>query len=277
MWCRKCCCGKTSAQVKCSSKTILTCRNVCDKLLNCGAHNCTKLCHGGPCDPCAFIIELGMYTTLSRHYLFTFTYYLLVLLNLAWVFFNSSVIAKDAPVHVILYVYTCIIYITTACHCKSENKSTLCDSSTSRVVAFSCGRPCDKLLSCQNHKCSDNCHVGACDPCSLSPEIVLRCPCGQTSVTEACRKCNIPPRKRCLDPIPVCGKVCGKSLPCGGSGVPHKCSALCHANPTCPTCPLLTNFKCRCGSKTFELSCAQYDPEKEYRCEKRCTKVCWCI
>ncbi|OXA46751.1 Protein shuttle craft [Folsomia candida] len=163
-------------------------------------------------------------------------------------------------------------YQLLTCHCKSENKSTLCDSSTSRVVAFSCGRPCDKLLSCQNHKCSDNCHVGACDPCSLSPEIVLRCPCGQTSVTEACRKCNIPPRKRCLDPIPVCGKVCGKSLPCGGSGVPHKCSALCHANPTCPTCPLLTNFKCRCGSKTFELSCAQYDPEKEYRCEKRCTK-----
>jgi hypothetical protein len=89
-------------------------------------------------------------------------------------------------------------------------------------------------------------------------------------------KAGLAIRKKCLDPIPVCGKICGKTLPCGGGGIDgqnnHTCTALCHLEQLCPPCNLITTFKCRCLSKKFELNCAQYDPTKEYRCEKRCTK-----
>ena len=43
-----------------------------------------------------------------------------------------------------------------------------------------CDHQCNKLLSCRNHKCLNNCHQGKCYPCTILVE--LRCPCGQSSI-----------------------------------------------------------------------------------------------
>lgn len=42
------------------------------------------------------------------------------------------------------------------------------------------------------------------------------CPCGQTSQPVAGTWKS--GRKTCMDPVPSCGKVCGKPLPCGSLG-----------------------------------------------------------
>jgi hypothetical protein len=58
---RNCCCGKIQAQVKCSSKAVLTCESICDKILNCGVHTCKKQCHIGPCKLCTVTLKLGKF------------------------------------------------------------------------------------------------------------------------------------------------------------------------------------------------------------------------
>lgn len=49
-----CCCGKDSFMSKCSSKSFgkVSCSKVCEKLLSCSKHQCSQICHHGPCKPC---------------------------------------------------------------------------------------------------------------------------------------------------------------------------------------------------------------------------------
>jgi hypothetical protein len=46
------------AQVKCSSKSVLTCGKKCEKELNCTVHKCTQPCHTGECEQCTVLIKL---------------------------------------------------------------------------------------------------------------------------------------------------------------------------------------------------------------------------
>jgi transcriptional repressor NF-X1 len=47
-----CACGKREVDnVRCSQEKV-ACGTVCGKLLGCGFHRCTKLCHGDDCGPC---------------------------------------------------------------------------------------------------------------------------------------------------------------------------------------------------------------------------------
>ena len=100
---------------------------------------------------------------------------------------------------------------------------------------YSCESPCQRQLSCEveDHLCPKTCHSGACPPCPLSPQVVKTCPCGQTSVTD---------RTSCRDPIPTCGRVCGKRHECGPVGNNHTCKEECHLGD-CPPCPLTTEVR----------------------------------
>lgn len=72
-------------------------------------------------------------------------------------------------------------------------------------------------LKCGNHMCSQVCHPQPCQLCPRLPHLVRYCPCGQTPLSQLL-ELGSSGRKTCMDPVPTCGKVCGKPLSCGSSG-----------------------------------------------------------
>lgn len=98
-----------------------------------------------------------------------------------------------------------MINLFSVCYCGKNTRDVTCQSSIS--LTYSCETTCGKLLDCGNHTCTKLCHADACECCSLTPEKITTCCCGQTPLTEI--------RQTCLDPIPVCDKVCSKKLKCG--------------------------------------------------------------
>lgn len=71
-----------------------------------------------------------------------------------------------------------------------------------------------RKLGCGNHLCEDLCHPGDCGTCSLMPDQITHCRCGQTPLEQL----QVPSRTSCLDPVPTCEKICNKPLMCGPEG-----------------------------------------------------------
>ncbi|GBO98777.1 Protein shuttle craft [Eumeta japonica] len=92
----------------------------------------------------------------------------------------------------------------TKCHCSKQERQVTCTRESHDKHNYSCGKTCGKDLSCGNHKCKDCCHPNECRPRKLSPDYV----------TSVLGKMPIDTEQRtsCLDPIPVCGGVCGKTF-----------------------------------------------------------------
>lgn len=119
------------------------------------------------------------------------------------------------------------------------------------------------MLACENHKCLEKCHKGACKECLLLPKFIRSCPCGKKVIKEG-------ERISCIDPIPTCPEKCSKFLKCGSLSSPHKCMAICH-NESCPPCTQTTKVKCRCGRKEEAIPCKDL-LNSDIRCKKKCTK-----
>ena len=205
-----CPCGKKRITTRCADrKSVLTCGQRCDKLLECWRHRCEQICHVGPCNPCQVLI-------------------------------NAS------------------------CFCKKNTEVVLCgDMAVKGEVkaedgVFSCNSTCGKVLGCGNHICGETCHPGDCGDCEFMPGRVKSCYCGKTSLQEE--------RNSCLDPIPTCAQICGKSLPCGM----HQCKEVCHSGD-CTPCLVSVTQKCRCGSTSRTVECYKTTSENEkFLCDKPC-------
>lgn len=129
---------------------------------------------------------------------------------------------------------------------------------------FSCGRPCNKLLSCGKHKCELSCHDGACPPCSKTA--FHKCQCGRISALRACAESDY----RCEIP-------CGQQLSCQK----HWCERGCHGGP-CGDCLLTGKRSCPCGKvehqgipcdvavPTCGSTCEKVLPCKIHCCSERC-------
>ncbi|RNF00413.1 transcription factor-like protein [Trypanosoma rangeli] len=131
--------------------------------------------------------------------------------------------------------------ILAICHCELETRELPCGS-----TSFSCGRVCGKTLRCGVHVCDLFCHSGACPPCVRDPSIIVTCPCGYVPLTVM--------RTRCSDPIPTCGKSCGRVLDCQR----HTCQALCHEG-ACEPCQQRALTKCVCGATQKLVPCTAQD------------------
>ncbi|XP_027340062.1 NF-X1-type zinc finger protein NFXL1-like [Abrus precatorius] len=158
----------------------------------------------------------------------------------------------------------CQVPINASCFCSKNMEVILCGEMAVKgeIIAeggvFSCGSTCGKKLSCGNHICIESCHPGSCGECDLLPSHVKTCYCGKTRLEVE--------RQSCLDPIPTCSQVCGRSLPCGI----HHCKEACHAGE-CSPCLVLVSQKCRCGSTSRTVECCKTTMESEkFTCEKPC-------
>ena len=172
----------------------------------------------------------------------------------------------------------CPLTVEQQCYCGKTKRQVPCSIDHPSDERFTCEDICDLKLNCGRHRCQQSCNPGPCGSCSLLVETVTTCPCGKVDLKQLYqqkKKLIVPERKVCTDPVPVCGKICGRPLPCGPTENRHLCTVSCHSG-SCPSCPQSTLLRCRCGRSEKNVPCKQLVDLVEVLCERRCNKKRQC-
>lgn len=130
------------------------------------------------------------------------------------------------------------------------------DQDNNNHLSISCQKPCNQLLSCGKHRCTRTCHKldDVSHKCPFIPYESETCFCGSSPAR----------RTSCEDPVPSCGSVCFKTLPCG-----HKCRKSCHPGECPPCIELIHGLVCRCKESIVSATCAQVK-SGQITCDKKC-------
>ncbi|KAM8967681.1 transcriptional repressor NF-X1 isoform 2-T2 [Pelodytes ibericus] len=275
-----CFCGKVNHPEWNRNEIPHSCGELCGKKrsgLDC-PHTCNILCHPGPCPSCpAFVTkacECGRTSQSVRCGLSS-------TMHCANVCGNPLNCGEHSCTQVCHAgkCTACQQIIHQACYCGGSSRDVACGTDKDNYDGFgnfSCQKLCGKKLNCGKHDCTEVCHPQPCQPCPRLPQVVRFCPCGQTPLSKLL-ELGCVDRKTCTDPIPSCGKTCGKPLPCGSHDFIHTCENLCHEGE-CGPCSRMSNISCRCGFKTKEVPCALIHNEEDltFVCDKRCSKKRQC-
>ncbi|XP_060730078.1 transcriptional repressor NF-X1 [Tachysurus vachellii] len=271
-----CFCGKVTNPEYQHREIPHSCGEVCGKKRTGGDcnHRCNILCHPGPCPQCpAFTNKSCVCGRTSKLVRCSQTGALRCDQEC-----GARLNCKEHCCTQICHqglCQPCQLHVQQTCYCGVVQREVACGTDRDSFDGsgyFSCHKPCGKMLECQAHCCKQVCHPGRCQPCPRSPILVVSCPCGQTALAKLL-ELGYPERRLCTDPIPSCGMICNKPLPCGDIDTVHVCDKLCHED-ACGPCTLTSTIKCRCGSKTKEVPCAMIHSEDQlmFSCERRCNK-----
>ncbi|XP_030377679.1 protein shuttle craft [Scaptodrosophila lebanonensis] len=258
-----CFCGKLKNPPLTRTELPHSCGELCCRIEGC-AHACTLLCHPGPCPPCQANVQRSCGCGKTSKTMQCAMKEEIACGEECGKLLNCEQHTCKEKCHAGKCA-SCEHKLEQRCHCGKQQREVLCTRETHDRRHYSCSKPCGKDLACGNHKCKDSCHAGNCRPCKLSPEQVSSCPCG---------KVEVPPKQRtsCLDAVPTCEGVCGKTLRCGKPAHPHQCASKCHLGQ-CPPCNKQTAVRCRCGHMDQMIKCRQLSTRADdARCKKRCTK-----
>ncbi|XP_061095554.1 transcriptional repressor NF-X1 [Conger conger] len=271
-----CFCGKVTNPEWRRNEIPHSCGEMCGKKrsgVDCN-HPCNILCHPGPCPQCpAFVnkacvcgrtnqpVRCGQSASISCGAVCGAT------LNCGE--HSCAEVCHGAQCQ------PCPLLTMQVCYCGVQSRKVPCGTDRDKSDGagyFSCQKLCGKQLDCGNHRCQQPCHPGPCPSCPRLPRQVRSCPCGQTPLSKLL-ELGYSERRGCTDPIPSCGKTCGRPLPCGSDDTIHTCENMCHEG-RCGPCSLTSTIKCRCGFKTKEVSCTSIQNEGElvFTCERRCSK-----
>ncbi|XP_011643154.1 protein shuttle craft [Pogonomyrmex barbatus] len=258
-----CFCGKMKMPEWNRRDVAHSCGDICGRHLsknNC-THKCTLLCHPGSCPQCVAMVTKYCGCGRTSQMLLCSAHQLLMC---------DSICGKDLSCgkHTCQRKChqgecgPCDKIVRQTCFCSKKIQEVPCRANVADT--YCCDNICNKPLDCEKHYCQKICHSEPCESCSLTPERITMCCCGQTPLTEK--------RESCMDPIPTCEKICSKRLKCGQPSNPHICKAPCHTGK-CPECDLTTDVKCRCGNMDREIACKDLTSKADdARCEKRCKK-----
>ncbi|XP_043309073.1 transcriptional repressor NF-X1 isoform X1 [Cervus elaphus] len=241
-------------------------------------HSCNLLCHPGPCPPCPAFMTKTCECGRTRHTVRCGQAVSVHCSNPCDSILNCgqhhcAELCHGGPCQ------PCRVILNQVCYCGSTSRDVLCGTDMGKSDGFGdfgCLKICGKDLKCGNHTCSQVCHPQPCPPCPRLPPLVRYCPCGQTPLSQLL-ELGSSGRKTCMDPVPSCGKVCGKPLPCGSLDFIHTCEKLCHEGD-CGPCSRTSVISCRCSFRTKELPCTSLKSEADatFMCDKRCNKKRLC-
>ncbi|KAF6150804.1 hypothetical protein GIB67_020887 [Kingdonia uniflora] len=283
-----CPCGKKTITSRCSDRTcVATCGHRCDKVLECGRHRCSRVCHTGPCDPCSVLVNAECFCKKKSEPIVCGEMTVKGQLKEEDGMFScSDVCGKKLGCgnHVcgnMCHPGPCGECELTpsninSCYCGKTNLQHARQSCLDPIPT--CSKICDKFLPCGTHRCKDLCHAGECSPCMVI--VNQSCRCGSSSQMVECFRtfdenekfvCEKPcgqkkscGRHRCSErccphsnsrkhnssnwDLHLCSMACGKKLRCGQ----HSCESLCHSGH-CPPCleTIFTDLTCACGRTTI--------------------------
>jgi len=284
-----------------------SCGNICNRLLECGNHFCSKQCHSGPCELCKYLPQIVVYCHCKQTAL-------------------SDILAPEESRKSCLDPIPCCDKIcgkmlqcgshgnehycnrkchagpcnscdgitTVTCRCGSTVMAIPCTEYTTDQEIL-CERRCNKKRKCGRHKCNKKCCIDSEHNCPLICSRKLKC--GLHKCDEPCHQGNCPrcwqtsfeertcycgetvqyPPIPCGTPLPQCNMKCTRPHPCR-----HEPQHVCHNEERCPPCVVLTEKLCSCGKETRKnipchlanVSCG-ISCGKELRCKLHlCLKIC---
>ncbi|XP_046479756.1 protein shuttle craft isoform X1 [Neodiprion pinetum] len=263
---QECYCGKNCRDVACVADVVASysCESICNKLLECGNHNCKALCHPGLCEPCVLRPEAVSHCCCGQTLLTEPRNSCLDEIPVCEKkcckrlkcgqpsnphMCKSNCHQGECP--------ECELTTKVKCRCGNMDKEIPCKELTTKaddarcqkrcIKKRSCGRhkcnqmccidiehicplPCTHSLSCGRHKCEQTCHKGRCQPCWRSSFEELYCECGAAVIY---------PPVPCGTRRPTCDRPCSRQHVCD-----HPVLHNCHSEPTCPPCTVLTQKWC---------------------------------
>ncbi|KAJ7381293.1 Transcriptional repressor NF-X1 [Desmophyllum pertusum] len=305
---KACSCGKTKNRMRCGQTRTVLCELVCNKILNCLTHRCTRICHTDPCGDCQVIVQQTCYCG-KRHQealcgtgecgcknmdgksgYFSCQDKCLRSLDCGNHFCQDICHGDDCT--------ECLLKpsLVSCCPCGKAlltehdvRKSCLdpvptCKSTCGKTLPCSPSKEDVRDLTDTEHCCKMECHLGDCDPCDGITKIKCRCgtntkeiPCVERNMEEyTCdQRCN--KKKQCRRHR--CNQKCCLDTDhkcefiCGKKlqcGY-HKCLEPCHPG-YCPPC-LMSGFdelSCHCGATVLypPVPCGTPPPE----CNKPCSR-----
>lgn len=235
-----CFCGKETSTKRCTETKYdegFSCGNICNELLPCGEHYCSRPCHDGMCGHCEVLMDCRCYCGKTEKQLFCY----------------NREDSKESE------AYVADVADPADKESMPGDKFVKIDHWTG---SFNCHSTCAKPYDCGKHMCEKGCHAQSLKSshCPRSPDVVATCPCGQTSLDELLEQ----PRKSCEDKIPHCSKKCLRPLP----GCGHPCQLACHVG-SCSPCMAKISITCRCGRTTSSSLCHQGFEERP-QCMRTC-------
>ncbi|KAL2136252.1 hypothetical protein VTI74DRAFT_4685 [Chaetomium olivicolor] len=284
-----CWCGKDVDPKPIAGLPPHTCGQTCSKTRATCPHQCSLMCHAGPCPPCTLMgptqtCFCGKNTSTKRC---SETDY-----GNGWSceepcgdLLPCGEHFCEQPCHAGL-CGACEVRMLSTCYCGKEQREIPCNQREDILESFNygqlkkdpsgdeeagldqwfegsfrCGKICGRMFDCGQHACQNPCHPQDEEAahCPFSPDAVTRCPCGKTSLTSMAAEA----RQTCRDPVPHCDKPCNKVLACG-----HLCPDKCHVG-FCAPCTQYIDITCRCGRTTGRSACHQGTIEQPL-----CFRVC---
>uniref|UniRef100_A0A8C6ZAY9 Nuclear transcription factor, X-box binding 1 n=1 Tax=Nothoprocta perdicaria TaxID=30464 RepID=A0A8C6ZAY9_NOTPE len=271
-----CFCGKVNNPEWNRNEIPHSCGELCGKRRQCldCPHLCNILCHPGPCPSCPAFVTKTCECGRTSHSVRCGQSTAIRCSNVCGNTLNCGKHSCAQVCHA-GKCSPCQLVVQQVCYCGSNFKDVLCGTKeefSDGFGNFSCQKICGKKLNCGRHNCTQVCHPQPCQLCPRLPQVVYRCPCGQTPLSKLLELGCIE-RKLCTDPIPSCGKTCGKPLSCGSYEFIHRCESLCHEGD-CRPCSRTSNIYCRCGFKKKEVPCTLLRNKAAitFMCDKRCNK-----
>lgn len=256
---KQCACGKTNNRVRCGQASVVVCKQVCNKVLNCFTHRCTRICHTDACGDCQVKVQQPCYCGKQQRDAFCgkgqegFDN---VDGNPGYFSCQDKCLkALDCGNHYCQRIChpgacdECLQkpLLVTLCPCgKSLISELLNDARISCLDPVpTCGSTCNKILPCSpptaegnsnspgtEHRCKQKCHRGDCGPCDGITKV--KCRCG-TNTKE------IPCVERNLEEY-MCEQHCNKKKKCGR----HRCNQRCCSDAE-HKCESVCGKKLRCG------------------------------
>ncbi|XP_069476640.1 transcriptional repressor NF-X1 [Ambystoma mexicanum] len=275
-----CFCGKVKNPEWNRNEIPHSCGELCSKRRSgqdC-PHSCNILCHPGPCPSCPAFTTKACECGRTSHSVRCGQSSTIHCTNVC----GNSLNCEEHNCTQVCHAgkcQPCQQTIHQACYCGGSSRDVSCGTDKDNYDGFgnfSCQKHCGKKLNCGRHGCTEVCHPQPCQPCPRLPQVVRFCPCAQTPLSKLL-ELGCVDRKTCTDPIPSCGKTCGKPLPCGSQDFIHTCENLCHEGE-CGNCSRTSTISCRCSFKSKEVPCAVIRSEADltFLCDKRCNKKRQC-
>ncbi|CAG8492678.1 42168_t:CDS:2 [Gigaspora margarita] len=255
---QKCFCGQTERDATCGDGAAIhcygektgeslqawtgffSCKEKCNRLLECGHHSCTKPCHPvtGEHEPCelspsrAHSCPCGANTieSLLGHKRTSCTEEIPLCNNICSKSFPCGHKCQDTCHHGNCKPCTAIVHVK--CRCGSKTFERVCSEAGESIInneELICDRICRGLRTCGKHQCSVHCCPSANKKSSKGRGSV-----SQEEEYDTNHQCVLVPS-------------------CGHPNVPHGCHG---DEESCPPCAFLVSKKCICGKSVVKnISC----------------------
>ena len=281
----RCYCGKSERAIPCCERSDLKgseqasvnhegatqveqwtgsfrCTNLCERMLDCGIHQCEHKCHPQKLDAahCPRSPDVVSHCHCGKTSLTDISAEQRETCEAPIPNCDKKCLKKLKCNHACQEIchsgecMPCLMSVGIGCRCGRVQTSTICHQGNEELPQ--CTRACKAMMNCGRHECGERC-----------------CPAEKKAAERQAMKRKLRPlgAARTVDEgveaEHICTRTCGRPLKCGN----HFCPELCHKGP-CGTCreAIFEDISCHCGKTVLQppLPCGTTPPPCRFDCDR---------